>query len=81
MNRPEPRDQLPPTEAARITKSALSREVGHEPIQIPWLSLFDKLQYSVKGSEVTLMGQVVNPVTKDEAEESRQENRRRDHSQ
>lgn len=46
----------------------LAREAGHQLIQVPWLSVFDNLQYSVKGSEVTLSGQVWQPVTKDDAE-------------
>ena len=46
----------------------LTREVGHELIQVPWLSVFDNLQYSVKGSEITLSGQVWQPVTKDDAQ-------------
>lgn len=35
---------------------------------MPWLSVFDNLQYSVHGSEVTLSGQVWQPVTKDDAQ-------------
>jgi len=35
---------------------------------VPWLSVFDNLQYSVNGSEVTLGGQVWQPVTKQDAE-------------
>ncbi len=60
----------PPDRGSQNYGKWLSREVGRELIEIPWLSLFDNLQYSVKGSEVTLMGQVVNPVTKDEAEKA-----------
>src|SRR5260370_17329220 len=45
----------------------LTREVRHELVQVPWLSVFDNLQYSVMGSEVTLSGQVWQPVTKDDA--------------
>jgi hyperosmotically inducible protein len=46
----------------------LTREVGHQLVQVPWLSVFDNLQYSVTGSEVTLSGQVWQPVTKDDAQ-------------
>src|SRR5260370_16241487 len=42
----------------------LTREVRHELVQVPWLSVFDNLQYSVKGSEVTLSGQVWPPLPK-----------------
>lgn len=46
----------------------LTREAGHELVEVPWLSVFDNLQYSVKGSEITLSGQVWQPVTKDDAQ-------------
>jgi len=48
----------------------LTREVGHELNLLPWLTVFDNLEYQVMGSEVTLLGQVVNPVTKDDAEKA-----------
>ena len=48
----------------------LTREVGHELNLLPWLTVFDNLQYQVNGSEVTLLGQVVNPVTKDDAQKA-----------
>jgi osmotically-inducible protein OsmY len=48
----------------------LTREVGHELNLLPWLTVFDNLQYQVHSSEVTLLGQVVNPVTKDDAEKA-----------
>jgi hyperosmotically inducible periplasmic protein len=46
----------------------LRREVNHELVMLPWLSVFDNLQYKVNGTEVTLMGQVTQPVTKSDAE-------------
>jgi len=52
----------------RNTEAYLNREVRHELIQIPWYSVFDILQYRVNGNEVTLMGQVVQPIIKSEAE-------------
>ena len=58
----------PPQRSSRNYEQWLTREVGHELIQVPWLSVFDNLEYSVKGSEVTLSGQVRQPVTKDDAE-------------
>ncbi len=42
--------------------------MGHELNLLPWLTVFDNLQYQVNGSEVTLLGQVVNPVIKDDAQ-------------
>jgi hyperosmotically inducible protein len=59
---------VPPDRGSQKYEQWLTREVGHELIQVPWLSVFDNLQYSVKGSEVTLSGQVWQPVTKDDAQ-------------
>src|SRR4029077_319995 len=58
----------PPERGGQSYERWLTREVGHELVQVPWLSVFDNLQYSVKGSEVTLSGQVWRPVTKEDAE-------------
>jgi hyperosmotically inducible protein len=37
---------------------------------IPWLTVFDNLEYKVNGSVVTLTGQVIQPISKDEAVDS-----------
>jgi hyperosmotically inducible protein len=58
----------PPERGTQNYEKWLTREVGHQLIQVPWLSVFDNLQYSVVGSEVTLSGQVWQPVTKQDAE-------------
>ncbi|HEV2304134.1 MAG TPA: BON domain-containing protein [Candidatus Acidoferrales bacterium] len=42
----------------------LNKQVHHELAMLPWYGVFDNLSYSVNGTEVTLNGQVVNPVTK-----------------
>ncbi len=47
----------PPERGTQNYEKWLTREVGHQLIQVPWLSVFDNLQYSVNGSEVTLSGQ------------------------
>jgi len=60
----------PPERGTQNYEKWLTREVGHQLIQVPWLSVFDNLQYSVNGSEVTLSGQVWQPVTKQDAETS-----------
>jgi hyperosmotically inducible protein len=46
----------------------VTREVFHELVMLPQLTIFDNLQYKVDGSKVTLTGQVTNPVLKDSAE-------------
>lgn len=59
---------VPPARGSQNYEQWLTREVGHQLIQVPWLSVFDNLEYSVSGSEVTLSGQVWQPVTKDDAQ-------------
>lgn len=58
----------PPDGGRARAQQNLMKEVNHELVMLPWLSVFDNLQYRVNGSEVTLMGQVTQPVTKSDAE-------------
>ena len=46
----------------------IKREVRHELLMLPYYSLFDNLAFSVNNGTVTLMGQVVNPTLKKDAE-------------
>lgn len=55
---------------AQRMQDRVTREVRHELVMLPQLSIFDNLQYRVDGNKVTLMGQVRNAVLKDEAEKS-----------
>src|SRR5215467_12094928 len=48
----------------------VSREVFHELVTLPQLTIFDNLQYKVDGSKVTLMGQVRDATLKDSAEKN-----------
>jgi hyperosmotically inducible protein len=48
----------------------ISREVFHELVTLPQLTIFDNLQYKVDGNKVTLTGQVRNAILKDSAEKS-----------
>ena len=48
--------------------SALQEQVRHKLVMLPWLSVFDNLEYQVDGSQVILSGQVTQPILKDEAE-------------
>ena len=54
--------QIPPQAADRI-----ARETRHRLIMLPYYDVFDDIKFSVKGYEVTLMGQVTNPTLKSEA--------------
>lgn len=58
----------PPERGTQNYEKWLTREVGYQLVQVPWLNIFDNLQYSVNGSEITLSGQVWQPVTKLDAE-------------
>jgi len=44
-------------------KSASRREVRHELLMLPYFGVFDSISYKVDGSTVTLLGEVVRPVT------------------
>jgi hyperosmotically inducible periplasmic protein len=57
------RDQPTAKSEERITK-----QVRHEILMLPYFGVFDNLTYKVNGYNVTLMGQVVRPVTRSDAE-------------
>jgi hyperosmotically inducible protein len=45
----------------------LVKEVRHELVMLPYLGVFDNLEFKVEGSTVTLMGQVTGPTLKSDA--------------
>jgi hyperosmotically inducible protein len=57
------RDQPSAKSQERIIK-----EVRHELLMLPYVGAFDYLAYKVDGYNVTLLGQVVKPITKSDAE-------------
>ena len=57
--------EVSPQAVARIQK-----EVRHELVMLPFLTVFDNLAYKVDGYNVTLLGQVTNPSVKSDAENS-----------
>lgn len=54
--------------AGQLSQDRIVRQVRHELLMIPQLTIFDDLSYKVDGSTVTLLGQVRNPIIKDEAQ-------------
>ncbi len=46
----------------------LVKEVRHQLVLLPYYSVFDNLTFKVEGSKVTLIGQVVRPTLKSDAE-------------
>ena len=58
-------------EQREVTSKAeerIQREVRHQLVMLPRLSVFDNLAYKVDGYNVTLLGQVSEPITKSDAE-------------
>jgi hyperosmotically inducible periplasmic protein len=55
-------------EPSARAEERIVREVRHELLMLPYVGVFDYLAYSVNGYEVTLIGRVVRPVTKSDAE-------------
>lgn len=60
--------QQPAVRGGAQSNAAVVREVRHELVMLPWYSVFENLAYSVNGGQVTLMGQVVRPTLKSDAE-------------
>jgi len=58
-----PRDQPTAKSQERILK-----EVRHELLILPYFGVFDYIAFKVDGYNVTLLGQVIRPVTKSDAE-------------
>ena len=56
-------NQVSPKAEERIQK-----EVRHQLLLLPYLSVFDNLAFKVNGYDVTLLGQVTRPVVKSDAE-------------
>jgi hyperosmotically inducible periplasmic protein len=52
------------------SQAQLVQEVRHRLVLLPYYTVFDNLEYKVDGSTVTLIGQVTQPVTKDDAEKT-----------
>src|SRR6202020_3089769 len=52
------------------SQDRITREVRHQLLMLPYFGVFDYIAFKVEGSNVTLLGQVVRPVTKSDAENS-----------
>ena len=50
------------------SQERIVREVRHELLMLPYFGVFDNIAYKVDGYNVTLMGQVVRPTLKSDAE-------------
>ncbi|HEX3106184.1 MAG TPA: BON domain-containing protein [Terriglobales bacterium] len=56
------------TQVPQQAEERIQREVRHQLLLLPYLTVFDNLSYKVQGYTVTLMGQVTRPVLKSDAE-------------
>jgi len=52
------------------SQDRITREVRHELLMLPYFGVFDNIAYRVDGDTVTLMGSVVRPSLKSDAENS-----------
>ena len=52
----------------RRAEERIQKEVRHQLLLLPYLTVFDNLAYKVEGYKVTLLGQVTRPVLKSDAE-------------
>jgi len=52
----------------RKMQENLTKEVRHQLLLLPYYSVFDNLMFKVDGDRVTLLGQVVRPTLKSDAE-------------
>jgi len=50
------------------SQDRIAKEVRHELLMLPYFGVFDNIAYKVEGSTVVLLGQVVRPVLKSDAE-------------
>ena len=61
---------LPGSTTAQEPKAQqnMVKEIRHQLVLLPWYSVFDNLSFRIEGSKVILMGQVVRPTLKSDAE-------------
>src|SRR5260370_7333375 len=63
-----PRPDSPQQRSEEKYREKLAKEVRHQLLLLPYYSVFDNLAFKVDGDKVTLLGQVVRPTLKSDAE-------------
>lgn len=53
--------KTPASAQSPLTTERIEKQVRHELVMLPWLNIFDNLEYRVDGSTVILSGQVTWP--------------------
>lgn len=61
---------LPAQNVPAIATQRIQKEVRHELMLLPFLGVFDNLEYRVDGYNVTLLGPVTRPVLKTDADKA-----------
>jgi hyperosmotically inducible periplasmic protein len=56
------------SEPSAKAQERIVREVRHELLMLPYFGVFDNIAYKVNGYNVTLLGQVIRPTLKSDAE-------------
>lgn len=56
------------SEPTAKSEERITREVRHELLMLPYFGVFDNIAFKVNGYDVTLLGQVVRPSLKSDAE-------------
>jgi hyperosmotically inducible protein len=62
-----PNARMPAPNGSAQFEAWLTNQVRHQLVMLPWLTVFDNLEYRVEGNRVVLSGEVVRPVLKDDA--------------
>jgi hyperosmotically inducible protein len=58
----------PPQQPSAKSQERIVKEIRHELLMLPYFGVFDNIAFKVDGSAVTLLGQVVRPSLKSDAE-------------
>jgi len=61
------KDHIDPYVNGPASENRLIKEVRHQLVTMPYYSIFDDIGFTVNGGTVTLVGQVSQPVVKDDA--------------
>ena len=61
------KDHMDPYVTGPAGEAQMIKEVRHQLVTIPYYNVFDDLGFQVNGTTVTLVGQVTQPVVKDDA--------------
>ena len=60
--------EAPPQQPSAKSQERIVKEIRHELLMLPYFGVFDNIAFKVDGSAVTLLGQVVRPSLKSDAE-------------